>query len=115
VAAGTTGDAPGAGPVADGLRGPLPGTVTVALSGELDLVTSSFLGQHLARLLGKRPQRLVFDMAQIDFIDCATARLIVTTGRSLPGGQRPVIRSPSAAVRRILKLTGLDAHCEVER
>jgi anti-sigma B factor antagonist len=109
-----TGEAPWAGPAGDGVPDPSPGTVTVVLSGELDLVTASFLGQHLARLVDQRPQHLVFDMARVGFIDCAAARLIVGTGRSLPAGRRPVIRSPSAAVRRILMLTGLDAHCEIE-
>ena len=96
------------------MPGPLRGTVTIVLAGDLDLVTSSPLRQRLTQALGDRPQRLVFDMAQVGFIDCAAARLIVSTGRSLPAGRRPVIQRPSPAVRRVLKLTGLDAHCEME-
>jgi anti-anti-sigma factor len=96
------------------MPGPLPGTVTVVLSGDLDPVTSSLLRQRLAQALDERPQRLVFDMAQVGFIDCAAARLIVGTGRYLPAGSRPVIQRPSPAVCRVLKLTGLDAHCELE-
>jgi anti-anti-sigma factor len=96
------------------MPGPLPGTVTVVLSGDLDPVTSSLLRQRLTQALDERPQRLVFDMAQVGFIDCAAARLIVGTGRYLPAGRRPVIRCPSAAVRLTLTLTGLDAHCEIE-
>ncbi len=109
-----TGDLAWADPAVDGLPGSPPGTVIVVVSGALDVVTAPSAGQRLARILAERPQRLVFDMAQVAFIDCAAARLIVGTGRSLPAGRRPVIRSPSAAVRRILKLTGLDAHCEIE-
>ena len=75
---------------------------------------ASFLGQCLAPILAERPQYLVFDLDRVSFIDCAAARLITGTGRSLPAGRRPVIRPPSTAVRRILKLTGLDTHCEVE-
>lgn len=90
------------------------GTATVIIFGELDLVTASFLGEHLAAILDKKPRRLVFHLDQVGFIDCAAARRIVGTGRSLPPGQRPVIRYPSPAVRRVLKLTGLDAQCEVE-
>jgi len=90
------------------------GVATVVVSGDLDLVTEPALSQQLARILDGRPQQLVFDMHQVGFIDCAAARLIVGTGRSLPAGRPPVIRCPTTAVRRILKLTGLDAHCEVE-
>jgi anti-anti-sigma factor len=114
VAGDITGDTTGAGPAADGLPGPSPGMVTVVISGELDLATVPSLSQQLARILDQRPQRLVFHMGQVGFIDCAAARLIASTGRCLPAGRRPVIRSPTTAVRRVLKLTGLDAHFEVE-
>jgi anti-anti-sigma factor len=90
------------------------GTATVVISGELDLVAASFLGQLLAPILAERPQYLVFHLGGVSFIDCAAARLIIGTGRSLPAGRRPVIRPPSVAVRRILKLTGLDTHCEID-
>ena len=89
-------------------------TTTVFISGELDLVTMPFVSEHLTMVLEARPERLVLDLAQAGFLDCGSARMIVATGRSLPAGRRPVIRRPSPAVRRILELTGLDAHCEIE-
>jgi hypothetical protein len=61
-----------------------------------------------------RPERLVLDLTRTCFLDCGSARMIVAAGRSLPAGQRPVIRRPSPGVRRILELTGLDADCEIE-
>lgn len=91
------------------------GTTTVVISGELDLTVTPPLAEQLAQILAGHPQQLVFDLARVDFIDCASARLIAGTGRSLPEGRRPVIRSPSPAARRILELTGLDARCQVER
>jgi anti-anti-sigma factor len=91
-----------------------PGTTTVFISGELDLVTMPFLSEHLALILKAQPGRLVLDMARTDFLDCGSARMIIATGRSLPAGRRPVIRRPSPGVRRILELTGLDANCEIE-
>jgi anti-anti-sigma factor len=90
------------------------GTATVIISGELDLVTASLLSQRLAPIFAERPQHLVFHLGGVSFIDCAAARLIVGTGRSLPAGRRLVIRPPSVAVRRILKLTELDTHCEID-
>ena len=90
------------------------GTATIVLSGELDLAITPSLSEHLARVVEGKPRQLVFDMSSVVFLDCAAARLIVSTGRSLPGGQQPVIRGPSHAVRRILALTGLDGYCKVE-
>jgi anti-anti-sigma factor len=90
------------------------GTATVVIRGELDLTTTPLLCRHLARIRDVGSRRLVFDMSGVDFIDCAAARLIASTGRFLPEGCRPVIRCPSPVVRRLLELTGLAAHCEVD-
>jgi anti-anti-sigma factor len=90
------------------------GTATIVSSGELDAATTPLLARRLAQILAVGPQRLVFDMAGVGFIDCAAARLIVGTGRCLPTGRQPVIRRPSLAVRRMLELTGLAAHCEAD-
>jgi anti-anti-sigma factor len=91
-----------------------PGTTTIVVRGELDLVTMPFLAEQLTLVLRNRPGRLVFDLAGTYFMDCGSARLVVGAGQGLPGGRRPVIRRPGPGVRRILELTGLDAYCEIE-
>ena len=91
-----------------------PGTTTVLVRGELDLVTMPLLAEQLTLVSQLKPARLVFDLAGTAFMDCGSARLIAGAGECLPEGRRPVIRRPGPAVRRILKLTGLDACCEIE-
>jgi anti-anti-sigma factor len=93
---------------------PGPGTTTLFIRGELDLVTMPFLAEHLTKVLEKAPRRLVLDLTRTDFIDCGSARVIAATGRSLPPGQRPVLRRPAPGVRRVFELTGLDANCDIE-
>ena len=91
-----------------------PGITTIVVRGELDLVTMPVLAARLALALRDRPGRLVFDLSGTRFMDCGSARLIAAAGRWLPDGGRPVIRHPRPGVRRVLELTGLDAHCEIE-
>lgn len=91
-----------------------PGTTTIVVRGELDLVTMPFLAAQLALAVRDRPGRLVFDLSGTRFMDCGSARLIAAAGQWLPDGGRPVIRRPRPGVRRVLELTGLDAHCEIE-
>jgi anti-anti-sigma factor len=91
-----------------------PGTTTIVVRGELDLVTMPVLAARLALALRDGPGRLVFDLSGTHFMDCGSARLIAAAGRWLPDGGRPVIRHPRPGVRRVLELTGLDAHCEIE-
>lgn len=88
--------------------------VTVVLSGEFDLTSEAFLAGRLARVRRRRPRRLIFEAAQVTFIDCASARLIVGTDRWLPPGVKPVIAGPSPVVRRVLQASGLAARCELE-
>jgi anti-anti-sigma factor len=87
---------------------------TVALSGDLDLTSTPSLTAALSRILEDKPQRLVFDLAGVGFVDCAAARYLAGTRRFLPPGRRPVLRSPGPPVLRVLVLTGLDADCEIE-
>ena len=91
-----------------------PGTTTIVVRGELDLVTMPVLAAQLALAVRDRPGRLVFDLSETRFMDCGSARLIAAAGQWLPDGGRPVIRRPRPGVRRVLELTGLDAHCEIE-
>ena len=90
------------------------GTTTIVVSGELDLATMPFLTAQLALAVRDRPGRLVFDLSGTRFMDCGSARLITAAGQWLPDGGRTVIRRPGPGVRRVLELTGLDAHCEIE-
>ena len=92
-----------------------PGTTTIVVRGELDLVTMPFLAEQLTLVSRNRPGRLVFDLAGTCFMDCGSARLIAGAGPWLPAGRYPVIRRPGPGVRRVLELTGLDACCEIER
>jgi anti-anti-sigma factor len=89
------------------------GTVTVVLRGEFDLTSAGFLAGQLERIRARRPRRLVFETAQVTFMDVASARLIAGAGRWLPAGVRPVIGHPSPMVRRVLQVSGMDALCEL--
>lgn len=90
------------------------GTATVAIGGELDPASTPSLAAQLRQVLDSRPERLVFDLSRVDFIDCAAARLLAGAGCSLPDGRLPVIRFAGPLVRRVFQLTGLDLHVKLE-
>jgi len=123
VAGTITGNGALADPAPDGVPGPQrpafearsddAGTITIVVSGDLDIVNRSWLARHLAGAMKQQPRRLVFDMAEVGFADSAALRLIVRAGQLLPDGGRPVILHPPPVVRRVLHITGLDARCDV--
>jgi anti-anti-sigma factor len=89
-------------------------TMTVVLQGEFDVTSEGALSASLERIHQSRPSRLIFEMAAVGYIDCASARLIVGTIHWLPEGVKPVISSPSPIVRRVLEASGIGALCEFE-
>ena len=112
-----------ADPAPDGVPGPQRpvfearsddgGTLTIVLSGDLDIVNRAWLARHLAETMKQQPRRLVIDMAGVGFADSASLRLIVRAGQLLPDGGRPVVRHPRPVVHRVLQITGLDTFCDL--
>lgn len=91
----------------------IDGTVMAVLSGELDAGTQRPLTHLLRQIAQLKPERIIFEMSQVSFVDCASMRLIAGAGLSLPEGARPVLKDPRHMVRRVLELTGLDALCDI--
>ena len=89
--------------------------MTVVLQGEFDVTSEGALAASLERIHQRGPSRLIFEMAAVGYIDCASARLIAGTSRWLPPGVKPVICSPSPPARRVLQVSGIGALCEFER
>ena len=88
-------------------------TVIVLVSGELVVTVEGFLYGRLSWIREMRPTRLVFETAQVTYLDCASARLIAGTGEWLPAGVKPVVSRPSLIVRRVLQASGIGALCEL--
>ena len=82
----------------------------LVLTGEIDSYTAPELAERLA---GDPPIEVV-DVAGVTFIDSSGLRVIVEAHqRRLAAGSRLVLRSPSAAVQRLLEISGLAGHLDV--
>jgi anti-sigma B factor antagonist len=94
---------------------PGPGVTVVRLQGDLDL-----LGAGALRRLLKGPPAiggpLVFDLAGLDFLDCAGLSVLVDAQRRAAGdGHAVQLTGAAGEVRRLLALTGLDGASPPER
>src|ERR1700759_4138623 len=98
-----------------GVRRGDDGTV-VALSGEVDICTEASLQQALLRIMREHGAKLLLDVSDVSFMDCAGLRALLTTRRraELHGGFMRLI-AVSRAVRRIIELTGAHEALAVER
>ena len=79
---------------------------TLVLSGELDLATAHVLQSVLDQ--GTADADITLDMSGLDFMDSTGIKLIITAARRLEGGNRLILRSPAAPIRRVLDLVQID-------
>ncbi|MEW9551600.1 STAS domain-containing protein [Nonomuraea sp. NPDC050783] len=92
------------------------GTVTVAVSGELDIATTELLRSHLLELLreagrGRRGDALVIEVGRLSFIDAAGLGLLVSVHRQAARQRTPVrLANVPPRMERLLRITGLDGH-----
>jgi anti-sigma B factor antagonist len=87
--------------------------VVVHLQGELDLYNAPELRQALSEAVEQQPERLVVDLAAVEFID-STALAVLVEGRAKLANRRAfLLAAPAAEARRALAVSGLDRHLSV--
>ena len=90
----------------------LNGSVIVRLAGELDLYNADDVRTALAQAIDSSPERIVVDMAEVDFVD-STALGVLIEARSKLGRPGLVLAAPQLETRRTLQVSGLDRHLPV--
>jgi len=88
---------------------PAPGTVRVAVVGEIDLANTDVLQARLLGVLSaKLPDRVEVDLAGVTFLDCGGLTVLVVVGKAAAcTGCQLRITNPQSIVHRVLGLTGL--------
>lgn len=82
----------------------------VIVAGELDLLTSVALKDHLATLTSQKPSRVVLDLTAVTFFDSSALNVVIHAQQAAGAGKFELTVIPSAAVNRVLDLTGVADH-----
>lgn len=92
------------------------GSMTVLrVAGELDLATAETLREHVRACSGPEVERLVLDLAGVEFVDVTGLGVFVEAQRiSTSYGGTVVLRRPRPMVIRMLELLELQDAFEVE-
>ncbi len=80
------------------------GAQIVILSGELDSSNAASLQERMTAITAQHPQRLIFDLADLRFMDSAGIAVLISTAAQLSSVS---VRNPSPIIRRVLETTGL--------
>ena len=76
-------------------------------SGELDLSTADLLQRELERLEASDPRWILLDLSGLTFIDSTGVRLLLSAHARSRDSDRLTMLRGSAAVQRVLQLTGV--------
>jgi anti-anti-sigma factor len=87
-----------------GVRTDPDGVHIVSLAGELDSSNVQRLNEAIAPLLAERPERLIFDLGALRFMDSAGIAVLVGAAVEVNTVQ---IRNPAPIVKRVIEVTGL--------
>ena len=89
---------------------PADGEITLICRGDLDLLTRADLGAACYDALSLSTRLLRIDLDGVDFLDCASIRLLDQTAviQHRQGGEFEVVCS-NEFLRRVLRLTGFSA------
>ena len=82
----------------------------VAISGELDMSNADQLADSVTDELGKRPARVVLDLADLTFCDSMGLRTFLLLSRSAETQQTYLtLRNPSPSFTRMVAITGVES------
>jgi anti-sigma B factor antagonist len=87
------------------------GVPIIGVSGELDSSNAASLEADIAPVAAEHPERLIFDLSELRFMDSAGIAVLVGVAARVDAVQ---LREPSQAVRRVIELTGLSAVLPIE-
>jgi anti-sigma B factor antagonist len=87
------------------------GVPIVTITGELDSSNASSQEPAIASVAAAHPERLIFDLSGLRFMDSAGIAVLVGIAATVKSVQ---LRNPSHTVRRVIDVTGLSNVLPIE-
>lgn len=89
--------------------------MTLALSGRLDTVTSSKLGEELAKVFEEGAIELVFDFKALDYISSAGLRVLLTAQKKINSSATTMkIINANDGIKEVFDVTGFSGILTIE-
>lgn len=82
------------------------GTPVIQVSGELDISSVDSVRPFVEDVLRLEPERVVFDLGAVEFMDSSGIALLLSAARSVPTVE---LRNLPQIMRRVIEMTGLAA------
>jgi len=79
----------------------------ISVSGDLDAHTATRLDEAIAELVGSGAERIVVDMAGVEFVDSSGLRSLIRARANGSDEREVVVQDPSDSTIRLLDVTGM--------
>ena len=89
------------------------GACVVRLGGELDLYNADDVRRALFDACANGPERVVVDLAEVDFIDSTALGVLIEARTKLQNKRAFLLAAPQLETKRALEISGLDRHFTV--
>ena len=89
------------------------GAAIIHLVGELDLYNAPQVRSNLLELCAEQPERLVVDLAEVDFVDSTALGVLIEARTKLENRRSFLLAAPGLETHRALTISGLDQHLAV--
>jgi anti-sigma B factor antagonist len=91
-----------------------PGTMRIALRGELDLAHAYTFDEELRQVEADEPLCVVLDLRELTFRDsCGLSRLLAARRRARRAGHRLLLVRGPAAIQRVFAISAVDENFEM--
>lgn len=85
----------------------------LSIRGEIDLASAPLISQELQDAARSSSRRIVLDLAALDFIDSSGIRALLAQGHADSNAHVLLLTNVPPRVRRLFRLTGLDAQIPI--
>jgi anti-anti-sigma factor len=87
---------------------------TVLVAGEIDLTSAPQLDDEVTGLIEGSVSELTIELTGVSFMDSTGLRVLLKASKLLESaGGSLVLKQPSEPVRRLLEVSGLDTHFQI--
>ncbi len=83
----------------------------IVLKGDVDIAAVPELESARERALGQRPERLLIDLRQVDFVDSSGLKFLLETHRlAQQDGWELALTRPTERAMKVFEVTGAERH-----
>lgn len=89
--------------------------VNVMLKGHLDANNAGTFLEDMKKLIGKKINKIIFEVSELEYIASAGLRVIIFTKQKIGYNAEVILKSPQETVISVIEMSGLNNFISIEK